>query len=413
MRAGAPVRQKPLSRETAPLHRDHRGSIEYSPPRKRPSTERVAARVQDGAQKDLKPRSRDPTPLRRDSRPSSGDKTPTAERRSAERVAARVRDGELRDQRPRSRDPTPLRRDSRPSSGEKTPTAERRSAERGAARVRDGELRDQRPRSRDPTPLRRDARPGSRDRTPAAERRSLERVPARLKTDGRRTQDTRSRDPTPPSRGRRSDSKELAPIAERRSTERVAVEVHGNAHKCGSQTLMPERRSSQKDTDGAQDDTLIITFDTPEHEQPGDAKAAAPAAPRPLSSDKEAPPADRRSSENAGKDRKSQQLSREERLHQLHEARRAGRMPAELSSKRSRSRSQSRRETPPKRACVGSGLRKASGPQDSSQGQRRSDQQASRSRPNTASGESMIARVTAETTSKVAVNVLFALAQEA
>ncbi len=364
VRAGAQVRQKSLSRETAPLHRDHRGSIEYSPPRKRPSTERVAARVQDGAQKDLKPRSRDATPLRRDSRPSSGDKTPTAERRSAERVAARVRDGGLRDQRPRSRDLTPLRRD---------------------------------------------ARPGSRDRTPAAERRSLERVPARLKTDGRRTQDTRSRDPTPPSRGRRSDSKELAPIAERRSTERVAVEVHGDAHKSGSQTLMPERRSSQKDTDGVQDDTLIITFDTPEHEQPGDERAAAPAAPRPRSSDEEPPPADRRSSDNAGKDRKSQQQLREERLHQLHEARRAGRMPAELSSKRSRSRSQSRRETPPKRACVGSGLRKASGPQDSSTGQRRSDQQASRSRPSTASGKSLIARVTVGRASKVAADVLLHL----
>ena len=350
VKAGAQMHQKPLDRDTTLLHRDHRGSREYSLPRKRPSTERVAAGVKDDAQRDQKPRSRDPAPLNRDRRPSSGDQTPIADRRSTERIATRLKDDAQRDQKLRSRDPTPLRRD---------------------------------------------ARPGSRDRTPAAERRSLERVPARLKADGHRSQDPRSRDPTPPSRGRRSDSKELAPIAERRSTERVARELHGDAHKGSSHTRLPERLSSQKETDGAQDDALIISFETSESEQLCNDKGTASAAPQPHSGDKEEPRDDRRSSENAGKDRKSQQQLREERLHQLHEARRAGRMPAELSSKRSRSRSQSRRETPPKQACVGSGLRKASGPQDSSAGQRRSDQQASRSRPNTASGKSVVARVTA------------------
>ncbi len=373
VKAGAQVRHKPLSRATTPLHRDHRGSIDYSPPRKRPSTESVAARVKDVAQKDLKPRSRDPTPLNRDRRPSSRDKTPTAERRSAERVAAR----------------------------------------------KDVGLRDQRPRSRDPMPLRRDARQGSRDRTPAAERRSLERIPTRLKTDGRRSQDPSSRDPTPPSRNRRSGAKEHAAIAERRSTDKVAMELHDNTHRSSSHTVMPERRSSQKETDGAQDDALIITFDTPEHKQTSHDKATASAAPRPHTEGKVAPRDDRRSSEkvpakqevNAGKDRKSQQLLREERLHQLHEARRAGRMSAERSSKRSRSRSQSRRETPPKRACVGSGLRKASGPQDSSTGQRSSDQQASR--PSSASGKSLTAKVTAGTACTFAGDVLPAVPYEA
>ena len=374
VKAGAQVRHKPLSRATTPLHRDHRGSIEYSPPRKRPSTDRVAARVTDDAQRDQKPRSRDPTPLNRDRRPGSGDKATIGGRRSTERVAAGVKGDASRDQKPRSRDPTPLRRV---------------------------------------------ARQGSRDRTPAAERCSLERVPARLKTDGHRRQDPRSRDPTPPSRSRRSDSKEHAPIAERRSTDKAARELQGDAHKNSSHAVMPERRSSQKETDGAQDDALIITFDMPEHKQTSHDEATASAAPRPHAEGKVAPRDDRRSSEkvpakqevNAGKDRKSQQLLREERLHQLPEARRAGRMSAEQSSKRSRSRSQSRRETPPKRACVGSGLRKASGPQDSSTGQRRSDQQASR--PRTASGKSLTAKVTAGTACTFAGGVLPAVPYEA
>ena len=290
----------------------------------------------------------------------------------------------------------------RPSSRDETPLVDRRSTERAATRLKDDAERNQKPRSRDPTPHRRWSRAGSGDETPTAGRRNTEKLPTRPKIDAHRRRDARSRNPTPPSRGRRSGSKEHAPIAERRSTERVAVRQRSGAPGSSSPTFRPERHGSEKVAEGAHDrDALMSALDTPEPEQPSNGRATPSAAPRRHADDRKAPRPGRRSCERApprqdaeaGRDRERQALQRGERLHQLHEARRAGKTPRQAASKRSRERSRSRHDSP-KRACIGSsGLRRAIGPQDSSTRQNGHDRQARRGTPSVASGKSLIPTV--------------------
>ena len=206
----------------------------------------------------------------------------------------------------RAREPAPLNTARRAGSRPNSPRAERRSSERTPAGLRIEAPERRHPHSRDSAPLHRGRRSGSRDDVPLAERWRMQRVASRLKGDAPKGQEPGSRDPTPLRREHRPGPRGGSPRAERRSTERVPARLSADARS----SLDP--RSSER--------------------VPSRLEAAA------------------------CKDR-----AREDRLHQQHEARRAGR-PMQPSSSRSRERSQSRNE-PSKPASNGSGLKRGISPQ--------------------------------------------------